>query len=47
MGNGADTSVLEQRGLLEAFAFSKLAPSTLNGQPWRFSFSRWKSYTCY
>ncbi len=35
-GNGADTSVLEQRGLLEAFAFSKLAPSTLNGQPWRF-----------
>ncbi len=35
-GNGADTSVLEERGLLEAFAFSKLAPSTLNGQPWRF-----------
>ena len=35
-GNGADTSVLEQRGLLEAFAFSKLAPSTLNGQPWSF-----------
>ena len=35
-GNGADASVLEERGLLEAFAFSKLAPSTLNGQPWRF-----------
>ncbi len=35
-GNGADASVLEQRGLLEAFAFSKFAPSALNGQPWRF-----------
>lgn len=35
-GNGADASILEERGLLEAFAFSKLAPSTLNRQPWRF-----------
>lgn len=35
-GNGADASVLEERGLLEAFAFSKLAPSSLNQQPWRF-----------
>lgn len=35
-GNGADASILEERGLLEAFAFSKLAPSALNKQPWRF-----------
>ena len=35
-GNGADASTLEQRGLLEAFMFSKLAPSTLNKQSWRF-----------
>ncbi len=35
-GNGADASTLEQRGLLEAFAFSKFAPSALNRQPWRF-----------
>lgn len=35
-GNGADASVLEERGLLEAFMFSKLAPSTLNKQSWRF-----------
>lgn len=35
-GNGADASILEERGLLEAFMFSKLAPSTLNKQSWRF-----------
>ncbi len=35
-GNGADASILEERGLLDAFAFSKFAPSTLNRQPWRF-----------
>ncbi|HIT86243.1 MAG TPA: nitroreductase family protein [Candidatus Coprocola pullicola] len=35
-GNGADAAVLEERGVLEAFAFAKLAPSTLNRQPWRF-----------
>ena len=35
-GHGADASILEERGLLEAFMFSKLAPSTLNQQSWRF-----------
>ncbi|GAA0861677.1 nitroreductase family protein [Paraclostridium tenue] len=35
---GKDASIerLEERGLLDAFSFARMAPSTLNRQPWRF-----------
>ena len=35
---GKNTSVtdLEERGLLDAFSYARMAPSTLNRQPWRF-----------
>ena len=35
---GTNTSVaeLEERGLLDAFSYARMAPSTLNRQPWRF-----------
>lgn len=35
-GQKADVQALEDHGLLDAFYFSRLAPSTLNRQPWRF-----------
>lgn len=35
-GKGADNVTLEERGLLDAFAFARLAPSAWNKQPWRF-----------
>ncbi|MBY2475339.1 nitroreductase family protein [Clostridioides difficile] len=35
-GNDASIEVLEERALLEAFHYARLAPSTLNRQPWRF-----------
>lgn len=35
-GNGADAATLEERGILDAFAFARLAPSAWNKQPWRF-----------
>lgn len=34
-GNPTDYKALEQRGLAEAFAYVRLAPSTLNAQPWK------------
>lgn len=35
---GINTSIdeLEERGLLDAFGYARMAPSTLNRQPWRF-----------
>ena len=35
-GKGADANTLEERGILDAFAFARLAPSAWNKQPWRF-----------
>ncbi len=35
-GKGADNTTLEERGILDAFAFARLAPSAWNKQPWRF-----------
>ncbi|MCC0703175.1 nitroreductase family protein [Clostridioides sp. ES-S-0049-02] len=35
-GNNANTNILEERALLDAFHYARLAPSTLNRQPWRF-----------
>lgn len=35
-GKNATIEILEQRGLLDAFSFARMAPSTLNRQPWRF-----------
>lgn len=35
-GNQADESDLRLRGLLDGFHYARLAPSTLNRQPWRF-----------
>lgn len=35
-GNKANVDELEERGLLDAFYYTRLAPSTLNRQPWRF-----------
>ncbi|MGN1032359.1 MAG: nitroreductase family protein [Intestinibacter sp.] len=35
-GNNATVELLEERYLIDAFSFSRLAPSTLNQQPWRF-----------
>jgi len=34
--NRATTDELSSRGLLDAFNYARLAPSTLNRQPWRF-----------
>lgn len=35
-GNSASSEVLEERALLEAFSYARMAPSALNKQPWRF-----------
>lgn len=35
-GKNSSIDVLEERGLLDAFSFARMAPSTLNRQPWRF-----------
>ncbi|MDY2794487.1 MAG: nitroreductase family protein [Peptostreptococcus porci] len=35
-GNSATAEVLEERALLDAFSYSRMAPSSLNKQPWRF-----------
>lgn len=35
-GNAADAETLETRALLEAFSYARMAPSSLNKQPWRF-----------
>jgi nitroreductase len=35
-GKNADPNDLSNRGILDGFAYSRLAPSTLNRQPWRF-----------
>jgi hypothetical protein len=35
-GNNANADILEERNLLEAFNYARMAPSTLNRQPWRF-----------
>ncbi|MGM9536447.1 MAG: nitroreductase family protein, partial [Intestinibacter sp.] len=35
-GNNATIELLEERYLIDAFSISRLAPSTLNQQPWRF-----------
>ena len=35
-GNNASIAELEERYLLEAFSYARMAPSTLNRQPWRF-----------
>lgn len=35
-GNCADADDLSNRGLLDGFNYARLAPSTLNRQPWRF-----------
>ncbi|WP_297134879.1 nitroreductase family protein, partial [Terrisporobacter sp.] len=35
-GNNANVSELEERYLLEAFTYARMAPSSLNRQPWRF-----------
>lgn len=35
-GNAATPEVLEERALLDAFSYARMAPSALNKQPWRF-----------
>lgn len=35
-GQNATATELEERGLLDAFSYARMAPSTLNRQPWRF-----------
>ncbi|MBP1926998.1 nitroreductase [Sedimentibacter acidaminivorans] len=35
-GNNATADDLSNRGILEGFTYARLAPSTLNRQPWRF-----------
>ena len=35
-GNNATISELEERYLFDAFSYARMAPSTLNRQPWRF-----------
>lgn len=35
-GINASATELEERGLLDAFSYARMAPSTLNRQPWRF-----------
>ncbi|WAW14197.1 nitroreductase family protein [Peptostreptococcus equinus] len=35
-GNAATVDVLEERALFEAFSYARMAPSSLNMQPWRF-----------
>ena len=35
-GKNADANDLSNRGILDGFTYSRLAPSTLNRQPWRF-----------
>lgn len=35
-GTNASINEIEERGLLDAFSYARMAPSTLNRQPWRF-----------
>lgn len=35
-GNNASVTELEERYLLDAFSYARMAPSSLNRQPWRF-----------
>lgn len=35
-GKNASITELEERGILDAFSYARMAPSTLNRQPWRF-----------
>lgn len=35
-GNTATAEILEERALLDAFSYARMAPSALNKQPWRF-----------
>ncbi|MDR0879674.1 MAG: nitroreductase family protein [Clostridioides sp.] len=35
-GKKAETAILKSRGLLDVFNHTRMAPSTLNRQPWRF-----------
>lgn len=35
-GNNATADVLEERALFDAFSYTRMAPSALNKQPWRF-----------
>lgn len=35
-GKNASVTELEERGILDAFSYARMAPSTLNRQPWRF-----------
>ncbi len=35
-GNSANSELLEERALLDAFSYARMAPSALNKQPWRF-----------
>ena len=35
-GNNATVTELEERYLLDAFSYARMAPSSLNRQPWRF-----------
>ncbi|MBC2576534.1 nitroreductase family protein [Peptostreptococcus canis] len=35
-GNAASSELLEERALLDAFSYARMAPSALNKQPWRF-----------
>ncbi|WP_434796281.1 nitroreductase family protein [Terrisporobacter vanillatitrophus] len=35
-GNNASVTELEERSLLDAFSYARMAPSSLNRQPWRF-----------
>ncbi|MEG1411718.1 MAG: nitroreductase family protein [Terrisporobacter sp.] len=35
-GKNANVAELEERGLLDAFNYARMAPSALNRQPWRF-----------
>lgn len=34
--NSATSEILEERALLDAFSYARMAPSALNKQPWRF-----------
>ena len=35
-GNNASVTDLEERYLLDAFSYARMAPSSFNRQPWRF-----------
>lgn len=45
-GNNANSDILEERALLDAFSYARMAPSALNKQPWRFIVDGGKVVLC-